>query len=279
MLITCETIEKIFQREAADYSEVLSKDMVYGYIRKAQEGSDVAMNTIIEHNIRLVCQIARKNRGRGLEFMEMVNEGVFGLVRAVEKFDLETGNCFSTYASLWVRQSIIRSIIKTGRTIRLPLHAFNDLRHVKEYIKKLERMPTPQELMKVFEFTLAHAKRILNNLDKPLSLDANDPKKGIEDKRPMIVDTTNPDEPSTFANVHELQRNDILVKELSKLDGRTRFVVEARFGMNGIKIKTLKEISNSLEVSHQRVLQLQQEGLKRLRIGLRLHGHDMAAML
>jgi RNA polymerase primary sigma factor len=235
--------------------------------RRAREGDESARSNLIERNLRLVIPIAKKYRGKGLPFGDLIQEGNIGLMRAADKFDPEKGFRFSTYATWWIRQAIQRAIADKGRTIRVPVHMGEKIRKMartyNELSVRLEREPTDEEVAERLGWDVDRVKDVKSaipdatSLNQPLSSDEGSSELGdlVEDERESGV---------VSEVVRELETRR-LVESVERLPERQRRVLARRYGLDGEKPSTLAELSEELAVSRERIRQLQREAERALR--------------
>lgn len=234
--------------------------------RKISKGDREALAKLVTSNLRLVVSIAKRFRNQGLDMEDMVQEGNIGLIHAARKFDPSMGNRFSTYATWWIRQAIMRAIANKGRTIRLPVHVRGQLTKLRkcarDYHQKLGRFPTEQELAQETGIEAAEVQRLLSDISGLMSLD--DAIAG-SDKEPLgsfIEDTESP-RPETEAEASMLRRViDKLTKHLTPLESKT---VSYLYGLeDGIACDT-RMVANILKLDVQEVRRIQKRCLKRMR--------------
>jgi RNA polymerase nonessential primary-like sigma factor len=259
---------------------LLTPDEERELARGAARGDAVARRRMIEHNLRLVVNIAKQYLHRGMPLLDLVEEGNLGLMHALEKFGVERGFRFSTYATWWIRQHVERAIMNQSRTIRLPVHVQKDINVILRARRHLERHGDaeprlediahlvgrePEEVRR----TLAHGE-LLASLDAPLDIDAE----------LSVGDSVAADEaatPEAQLATHEVER---LVHEwLARLDARQRAVIERRFGLEGQELATLEALAEQLGVTRERVRQIQLEALAHLRSMLKRSGVSREAVL
>jgi RNA polymerase primary sigma factor len=235
--------------------------------RRAREGDKTARSKLIEKNLRLVIPVAKKYRGMGLPFGDLIQEGNIGLMRAADKFDPEKGFRFSTYATWWIRQAVQRAVADKGRTIRVPVHMGEKIRKMartyNELSAELEREPTDEEVAERLGWDVDRVKDVKSaipdatSLNQPLSSDEDSSELGdlVEDER----------ESGAIGEVVRGLETRRLVESVERLPERQRRVLVRRYGLDGEKPATLADLSEELAVSRERVRQLQHEAELALR--------------
>ena len=235
--------------------------------RRAREGDEMARSKLIEKNLRLVIPVAKKYRGMGLPFGDLIQEGNVGLMRAADKFDPEKGFRFSTYATWWIRQAVQRAVADKGRTIRVPVHMGEKIRKMartyNELSAQLQREPTDEEVAERLSWDIDRVKEVKSaipdatSLNQPLSSDEGSSELGdfVEDER---------ESGAAGEVVWELETRRLL-ESVAGLPERQHRILVRRYGLDGEKPATLADLSEELHVSRERVRQLQREAERALR--------------
>ncbi len=234
--------------------------------KRAEGGDEEAVQRLIRSNLRLVVHVAKRYLNRGLPLMDLIQEGNFGLMRAVQKYDWRRGFRFSTYATWWIRQAITRSIADKARTIRLPVHIQDRVRVMnncwEELSRKYNRAPTDAELAAALDTTVDDLKRLLNALPEPISLYRTVGESGEEELEGFVEDTLAPNPEETAAE--RLMKADIM-SVLDSLQPREKEILTLRFGLGTEQPHTLAEVGKMLGLTRERVRQLEARALKKLR--------------
>jgi RNA polymerase nonessential primary-like sigma factor len=264
-------------------SPLLSPAEELASARATRAGDFEARQKMIQHNLRLVVSIAKHYLNRGLTLADLIEEGNLGLIHALGKFDPERGFRFTTYATWWIRQSIERAIMNQSRTIRLPAHVVKELNVVLRALRHLEthgvgegREPTLDDAAHLLGKPVAQLRKLLGYNEHVTSLDApleSEPGLSVGDQ---LADD---DAPTPELVLHNSEIEDWIRQWLGELSDRQRSVIERRYGLNGRDVATLEELARELDVTRERVRQIQAEALDKLRARLRVHGLSRDALL
>jgi len=259
---------------------LLTAEQELAYSRRARQGDESARQKMIEHNLRLVVNIAKHYLNRGMPLLDLVEEGNLGLIHALDKFDPERGFRFSTYATWWIRQNIERAIMNQSRTIRLPVHVVKELNSVLRAMRRLEaasaRETGLEEIAQLLDKPVEEVRQVLALNEHVASLDAPldiDPSLSIGES--LAVDAAE----TPKMEIHTAEVEHLVMEWIGMLNDKQRQVIEYRYGLNGGEVATLEELAERLSLTRERVRQIQIEALAQLRRILKRHGVSKDVLL
>ncbi|MGZ8094923.1 MAG: RNA polymerase sigma factor RpoS [Methylosarcina sp.] len=256
-------------------SKLLTAEQEKHYGAKALRGDQTARKVMIESNLRLVVKISRRYLNRGLPLLDLIEEGNLGLIRAVEKFDPERGFRFSTYATWWIRQTIERAIMNQTRTIRLPIHIVKEmniyLKAQRHLAQVLDHEPTPEEIAQHLNKPVSKVERMLKLNERVTSVDVPT---GKDMDKPLVESISDDDSLSADEQIQENGIRESISSWVFQLPEKQREVICRRYGLCGYECETLEEVAKELNVTRERVRQIQMDGLKRLKEILHFNGYS-----
>ncbi|MDO5716579.1 MAG: RNA polymerase sigma factor RpoD [Tissierellia bacterium] len=256
---------RMYLKEIGKISLLTAEEEV-SIAKRMEQGDESAKSELAEANLRLVVSIAKRYMGRGMPFLDLIQEGNLGLMKAVEKFEYKKGFKFSTYATWWIRQAITRAIADQARTIRIPVHMVETinklLRVQRQLLQELGREPTPEEIAEEMELNVEKVREIQKISQEPVSLETP-----IGEEEDSHLGDFIPDEeilsPQDAATNTMLR--DQLFKTLDSLNEREQKVLRLRFGLDDGKTRTLEEVGKVFDVTRERIRQIEAKALRKLR--------------
>lgn len=255
----------LYLKEIGNYP-LLSTEEEIELAKRIEDGDETAKQLLAESNLRLVVSIAKRYVGRGLSFLDLIQEGNLGLIKAVEKFDYTKGFKFSTYATWWIRQAITRSIADQSRTIRIPVHMSEIInktyRTSRALLQDLGREPTEEELSEALNMPVEKVREVLKISSDPISLDIPIGEEDDSHLGDFIKDenTLGPEEVATYSSL-----KDQISKLLDTLTEREQKVLMLRFGLTDGRTRTLEEVGKEFHVTRERIRQIEAKALRKLR--------------
>lgn len=263
--VSIEDPVRMYLKEIGKVS-LLTADEEIELAKKMEEGDESAKKRLAEANLRLVVSIAKRYVGRGMLFLDLIQEGNLGLIKAVEKFDYRKGYKFSTYATWWIRQAITRAIADQARTIRIPVHmveTINKLIRVsRQLLQELGREPTPEEIAEEMDMSVERVREILKISQEPVSLETPIGEEEDSHLGDFIQDDNVP-VPADAAAFTLLKEQ--LIEVLGTLTEREQKVLRLRFGLDDGRARTLEEVGKEFNVTRERIRQIEAKALRKLR--------------
>jgi RNA polymerase nonessential primary-like sigma factor len=260
-------------------SQLLTADQEKLYGKRVLKGDREARKIMIESNLRLVVKISRRYLNRGLPLLDLIEEGNLGLIRAVEKFDPERGFRFSTYATWWIRQTIERAIMNQTRTIRLPIHIVKEmntyLKVQRQLAQVLDYEPSAEDVARHLDKPVSKVEKMLKLNERVTSIDIPG---GKDFDQPLVDSLSDRESASPAEQLQEDGMKQNVATWVFQLPEKQREVICRRYGLCGYEDSTLEEVAQELNVTRERVRQIQMDGLKRLKEILEVNGYSFEAI-
>lgn len=262
---TIDSSVKLYLKEISHFP-LLTREEEEKYAILFAAGNKKARDVLMKHNLRLVVAIAKKYMGRGLPLLDLIQEGNIGLMKAIEKYDVNKGFKFSTYATWWIKQAISRAIMEQSRNIRIPVHIISLISNIhkveKEYQQVYNKKPSISEISKILNVEINKIKAAYKWETDTASLDVT-----IGDDEDATIGAFVEDESAQadFDNVEDNDKSEAIKAILGTLSDRERSVIELRFGLSGGRAKTLEEVGVVFGVTKERIRQIENSALKKLR--------------
>lgn len=256
---------KMYLKEIGEYP-LLTKEEEKRLAEKAAKGSLRARETLINSNLRLVVYVAKRFEGRGISFLDLIQEGNLGLIKAVEKFDYTKGYKFSTYATYWIKQAISKAIMEQSRNIRIPINVIERISAIrkveKEYQQKFEREPSMKEIAAALNLDIKKIKEAYDWMNDTTSLDVT-----IGDDEDVTIGSFVEDESvkDSFEAIDNENQYSGLYEVLDTLTDKEKTVIFRRFGIGSGRAETLEEIGKSMKLSRERIRQIEADAMRKMR--------------
>lgn len=256
---------KMYLKEIGEYP-LLSKEEEIKLAERAAKGSQKAREMLINSNLRLVVYVAKRYEGRGMSFLDMIQEGNLGLIKAVEKFDYTKGYKFSTYATYWIKQAISKAIMEQSRNIRIPINVIERISAIrkieKEYQQKFEREPSMKEIAAALNLDIKKIKEAYDWMNDTTSLDI-----AIGDDEDVTIGSFVEDESvkDSFEAIDNENQYSGLYEVLDTLTDKEKTVIFRRFGIGSGRAETLEEIGKSMKLSRERIRQIEADAMRKMR--------------